>query len=138
MWWASSAAQTAQPYAQNQPYRGMMSSEDLSSLLASTWHHCGSCISPGAERLGGEHEQQDLRLKAPSASGIPRVPITTFRDYIAILASATLKRDHSLADLGDGCNSTNVSIYLRVQICGSLVGRAPDSFDRLPGYQTRC
>ena len=39
--------------------------------------------------------------------------VTTFCDYIAILASATLKRDHSLTDLRDGCNSADVSVYLR-------------------------
>ena len=54
--------------------------------------------------------------------------VTTFCDYIAILASTTLQGNHSLTYFRDGCNSTDVSVYLwGTNLCGNVCTVSEDS-----------
>ena len=82
-------------------YLGIVSGSCVSTLALN-----GSAVSTSSRICG----QENLYISLGEYHG---ANVTTFCDYIAILARATLKRDHSLTDLRNGCNSTNVSIYLR-------------------------
>ena len=81
-------------------YLGIVSGGCVSTLALN-----GSAVSTSSRVCG----QENLYISFGEYHG---ANVTTFSNYIAILASATLKRDHSLTDLRDGCNSANVSIYL--------------------------
>ncbi len=94
MWWACFCGTKRHSRSESALSRALMSSDLLFALGIYLGIIAGSCISTLALNGGGERAAGSAVKKTfTSASrGIPRCQ-SVLRDYIAILASATLKRD---------------------------------------------